>query len=152
MEVLSPTYVLPPPAILRLMLELTAMSYITELTQLLTPELSPRFQFSVAVSDDLPEPTQESPDLQLLLGDRECPLCLDAFLVGDQLVRAAVTWPCGHHFHKSCSFAYLYMGVDAVPSPPVYRSTCPYCRYEITHACDGCGVVHCVCHVNLVNL
>ncbi|XP_047976877.1 probable E3 ubiquitin-protein ligase RHY1A isoform X1 [Salvia hispanica] len=59
---------------------------------------------------------QESDEQHVPRASRECSICLESFLAGDQLI----CLPCGHRYHFSCLDPWVRTCAD-----------CPYCRRSI---------------------
>ncbi|KAH6789858.1 hypothetical protein C2S51_004864 [Perilla frutescens var. frutescens] len=60
--------------------------------------------------------TEESDEQHVPRASKECSICLESFLVGDELIRL----PCGHRYHLSCLDPWVRICGD-----------CPYCRRSI---------------------
>lgn len=60
--------------------------------------------------------SEESDEQHVSRGSRECSICLESFLVGDQLI----CLPCGHRYHFCCLDPWVRTCAD-----------CPYCRRSI---------------------
>lgn len=60
--------------------------------------------------------TEESVEQYVSRPSRECSICLESFVVGDELIRL----PCGHRYHFCCLDPWVRTCGD-----------CPYCRRSI---------------------